>query len=279
MIRSALRKIRAAVRRATAPAVPFDGFPPSPQPVPLLDALSDAELQGLNRALPWHAFTVDGRGRRFGNAGWTGKRAEPQEIPDRRIVLLHERFNLADKHVLEIGCFEGIHTVALARFARSVTAVDARAENVLKTLARCAFYGVSPRVALVNVETRPLPLELLEADIVHHVGVLYHLSDPAAHLRDLGRLARRGLWLDTHVADPGTATRTYESGGKVYRYREFIESGLQDPFSGMSAASRWLLLDDVTALLREAGFDSVEILEKREERHGPRVLVAAKRMC
>lgn len=274
-----MRKLRAAVRRATAPALPLSGYPPSGDPVPLLDRLSDAELEELNRALPWHTFTVDGRGRRFGNAGWSGKRSEPQSIPDRRIVLLNDRFRLADKHVLEIGCFEGIHTVGLARLARSVTAVDARAENVLKTITRCSFYGVFPRVALVNVEARPLPVELLQADVIHHVGVLYHLADPVAHLREIAPLARVGLWLDTHVADPATASAVYTSGGKTYRYREFIESGLQDPFSGMNASSKWLLLDDLTALLRETGFGDVQVLEQRDERHGPRVLVAARRMC
>lgn len=159
-----------------------------------------------------------------------------------------------------------------------MTAIDARAENVVKTISRCAFYGVAPRVALVDVESRPLPDDLLEADVVHHVGVLYHLADPVAHLRDLGRLARVGLWLDTQVADPATATAVYQSGGKTWRYREFIESGHRDPFSGMSPSSKWLLLEDLLALLREVGFNDVQVLEKREERHGPRVLVAARRM-
>ena len=65
-------------------------------------------------------------------------------MPDRRIVLMNEQFDLADKHVLEVGCFEGIHTVSLAMLARKVTALDARMENVVKTIVRSAMFGFTP---------------------------------------------------------------------------------------------------------------------------------------
>src|SRR5829696_3960068 len=147
---------------------------------PFLDRLPDDELRRLNELLPWRAFTVDGQGRPLGGAAWRGKRDAPAAIPDPRILRFHERFELSDKHVLEIGCFEGIHTIALCRLARRVTAVDARVENVVKTVVRCAFFDERPRVFVHDVETEGDD-EHLRADLCHHVGVLYHLEDPVAH--------------------------------------------------------------------------------------------------
>ena len=151
--------------------------------LPLVERLSDGDLRALNEMLPWNAFVVDGGGRPFGRPAWSGKRVEPQQVPDPRIVRFDERFGLAGKTVLEIGCFEGLHTAALCERAGAVTAVDARIENVVKTIVRCAFMGHGPAVMLDDVDSPESTLP--QADVCHHVGVLYHLADPIAHLRRL----------------------------------------------------------------------------------------------
>jgi hypothetical protein len=243
---------------------------------PLVERLPDDELERLNDLLPWRCFTVDARGRAFGGTAWKGKRVTPEPIPDRRIVLFDERFGLADKHVLEIGCFEGVHTIELSRRAGAVTAVDSRVENVVKTVVRCAFFDERPRVLTFDVE-RDRDWQLLHADLCHHVGVLYHLQDPVTHLRRLGELIGAGLMLDTHFATDEQATEEYTVDGERFRFRPFQEQGRGDVFSGMSPTSRWLLLDDLVRVVREAGFGTVEIVETRDERNGSRVLLFAER--
>lgn len=277
ILRRSLARVRRLVRRALSPGLPLNGFEPARTPAPWLDRLTDDQLARLNRLLPWNAFTVDARGRRFGNAAWAGKRSEPQPIPDPRILLMDQRFGLAGKRVLEVGCFEGIHTVALAQRAASVVAIDARVENVVKTVVRAAFYGLSPTVFACDVEERPLPSDALRADLLHHVGVLYHLVDPVAHLRDLAPLVRIGLMMDTHYCTEAQAGASYASGDRSFKCREFQESGRADPFSGMHPRSRWLLLEDLVSILRDAGFGDVEVAEKREERNGPRALIFARK--
>jgi tRNA (mo5U34)-methyltransferase len=242
---------------------------------PFVDPLDDSDLERLNELLPWHCFTVDSHGRPFGRPAWSGKRVAPQQVPDPRIELFDRRFGLAGGHVLEVGCFEGVHTVALCRRAAKVTAVDGRVENVVKTVVRCAFFGEHPTVLTLDLERPGEDAGLLKADVCHHVGVLYHLSDPVAHLQDLGRWIGRGLMLDTHYALPDQARDSYEAGGRSYAYRRYGESS--DPFSGMRSEARWLLLDDIVELLRSAGFASVEVVERREERNGPRALLFAER--
>lgn len=255
---------------------PLKGYTEALQPTKYVDILNDDDLAELNELLKWQCFTVDGNGRRFGDAAWAGKRCEPQVIPDRRIVLMNKRFDLSDKHVLEVGCFEGVHTTGLLKYARGVTAVDSRVDNVVKTIVRCSFFGYCPAVFKCNLEERPLPVELLRADVAHHVGVLYHLKDPVAHLLDLDRYVRLGLMLDTHYALEDEATESYEVNGREYRYKRYAEFGHTDAFSGMYDHSKWLRLEDISQLLAEAGFSQVEIVETRSERNGARVLLFAR---
>lgn len=278
-IRNAFRELRREYARAQFRSkLPHRGYANNRVPAEWVDTLSDEDLSKLNGLLDWQCFTADKHGRRFGNAAWQAKRAEPQVIPDRRIVLLNEHFDLADKHVLEMGCFEGIHTIGLAQHARKVTAIDARIENVVKTIVRCSFFGFAPRVFKCNVEQEPLPIKWLSSDILHHVGVLYHLKDPVTHLLRIGQYVRLGLMLDTHYCRDGDANQSYEVEHKSYRYREYAEQGLTDPFSGMNDHAKWLRQADIIALLQQTGFEQITVIETREERNGPRLLLIAKRL-
>ena len=279
--RRLLNRLSSAARpqlgRLTRTAAPLVGYTEHRHEIPYVDPLSDDDLSRLNDLMPWKAFTVDRHGRRFGGVAWRGKRDQPQPVPDRRALILDERFRLADKHVLEFGCFEGIHTIGLARCAAAVTAVDGRIENVAKTILRTALYGCYPRVFLYDVEQLPPSYDLLQADVLHHVGVLYHLRDPVRHLLEIGRYIRLGVMLDTHYALDDEARLVYEINGQEYRYKQFQERGRSDVFSGLGASSKWLPLDVITELLKQTGFGNVEVVETRLERNGPRVLLIARR--
>jgi tRNA (mo5U34)-methyltransferase len=278
-IRQALRQLRREYARTQFRSqLPLRGYANNRVAAEWVDTLSDEDLSRLNELLDWQCFTADSQGRRFGSAAWKGKRTEPQVIPDRRIVLLNDHFDLSDKHVLEIGCFEGVHTIGLAKYARQVTAVDSRIENVVRTIVRCSFFGFAPRVFKCDVEGETLPIKWLSSDILHHVGVLYHLKDPVRHLLRIGQYVRLGLMLDTHYCRDEQADQTYEVEQRTYRYREYTEHGLTDPFSGMHQHAKWLRQDDIITVLRQSGFQQVDVIETREERNGPRLLLIAKRL-
>jgi 2-polyprenyl-3-methyl-5-hydroxy-6-metoxy-1,4-benzoquinol methylase len=281
IVKRALDRVTAALRVSLGPGgrttPPLTGHTEHRHEIAFVDPLSDAELDQLNRLLPWKAFTVDRHGRRFGGAAWSGKRDRAQEVPDRRILLLNQRFALADKHVLEVGCFEGVHTVGLAKYAKKVTAVDGRIENVVKTIVRASLYGCHPTVFEHDLEQAPARYDLLQADVLHHVGVLYHLSNPVEHLLAIGRYIRLGVMLDTHYALDHEAQSSYSVNGRKFPYKLFHERGRRDVFSGLHPHSKWLQLEVITDLLRETGFGEVEVVETRTERNGPRVLLFARR--
>ncbi len=275
MLTNTLRLIR---RRRALAALPLKGYQNGRVKTEFVERLADDDLAKLNSMLEWNAFTVDSRGRRFGGAAWGGKRDEPQSIPDRRIALMAESFNLADRNVLEVGCFEGIHTVALCQYAGHVTAVDARIENVVKTIVRCAMFGFHPTVFKFDLESQYDEYDRVAADFCHHVGVLYHLKDPIRHLYALGRVIREGIMLDTHYCDDEEATLRYEVGGHTYQYKRYQEFGEKEVFSGMYDHAKWLRLGDLVDVLKAAGFAKVQVLEKRAERNGPRVLLLAQKI-
>jgi tRNA (mo5U34)-methyltransferase len=276
LIQAGKKAIKDYTRRKYWNKVPFKGYTEHLNVIKFVDVLPDADLHALNNLLPWSCFALDINGRRFGNAAWANKRSEPEVIPDRRVLLMNERFDLLDKHVLEIGCFEGIHTIGLSMYAKKVTAIDARIENVVKTTVRCALFGFHPTVFKCNVEEGLLDMTLIEADVVCHIGVLYHLKDPVRHLLDLSRFIRFGILLDTHYALEEEARKTYETNGKMYRYKRYREVS-SSVFSGIYDHSKWLRLTDIVQILSDVGFKQVDIVETREERNGPRALLLALR--
>jgi 2-polyprenyl-3-methyl-5-hydroxy-6-metoxy-1,4-benzoquinol methylase len=257
--------------------LPLKGYKDNLNGIKFVDSLSDDDLIKLNGLLRWNCFVADRHGRRFGNSAWTGKRSEPQVVPDRRILLMNERFNLRDKHVLEFGCFEGIHTISLSMFARKVTGIDARIENVVKTMVRCAFFGYSPTVFTCNVEIGMVDLASVEADVACHIGVLYHLKDPVRHLLDLSAFVKKGVLLDTHYATDGEAQLGYKVNGRTYRYKKYREV-TASVFAGVYDHAKWLRLTDIVQILGDASFEHVEIVETRKERNGPRALLLAERI-
>jgi hypothetical protein len=255
----------------------FKGFIENLVETKYVDSLSEDELCELNGLLRWNCFTVDSKGRRFGRRAWPGKREKPQSVPDARIVKLDELFQLQGKHVLEFGCFEGIHTVGLSMFAERVVAVDSRIENVVKTIVRSAFFGYCPTVFKCDLEMPEEFGRLPQTDVLHHVGVLYHLVDPVSHLLSLGQYVRQGIMLDTHFARPEKTDRTYVTQGRTFKYRHSDEGGKSEVFSGMGSHAKWLTLDTILSLLSEAGFSVIDHVEEHDERNGPRVLLFARR--
>ncbi|HET9943937.1 MAG TPA: class I SAM-dependent methyltransferase, partial [Terriglobia bacterium] len=114
--------------------------------------LSDSTLTEVNNLLDWHAGTLL-NGRVLGRLGTTpGKRTVPGEVPDYRIKRLHELIDLTGKSILEVGCFEGIHTLGLRLYSDDVTAIDIRPLNVIKTVTRLSMYGTHAKVFVADVE-------------------------------------------------------------------------------------------------------------------------------
>lgn len=239
---------------------------------------SDRDLDEINKTLDWFAATALPDGRVLGRLGRRkGKRDKLQALPDRRIKMLDERIGLTGKRVLEIGCFEGVHTAGLARLGAEVTALDVRPANVMKTLTRLAYHGENAQVLQADAEA--LTIEPGAFDVVFHFGVLYHLVDPVAHLMSLKGVASF-IYLDTHIAPDG-ASETIScasadgSSQETYEGAFYKEGGWRDPFSGKGERAFWLTKPALFQALAAAGFAHIDEIEHRDERNGARILLAA----
>jgi len=233
-----------------------------------------AELvEEANKAFDWHAATELPNGLMLGRM-FEHKRSRPQTIPDKRIVSLNSLIGLRDKSVLEIGCFEGIHTIGLRTFTDNVTAIDLRPANVFKALARLSLHGADAKVFVADCEK--LDASFGRFDVVFHFGVLYHLMQPVEHLHAVGRLGDT-LYLDTHVAVADAEMTRETINGREYAYTLANEGGWADPFSGKDASSKHLALESLQAAISSAGFTAQRLLNYRLERNGPRVLIIASR--
>jgi 2-polyprenyl-3-methyl-5-hydroxy-6-metoxy-1,4-benzoquinol methylase len=259
---------------------PLHGWPASQVASPLLDSLTDEQLEELNRLLAFRCFTTDKAGRRFGNPAGAKKRNAPQELPDRRVEQLHREIDLSDKRVVEVGCFEGVHTSALCARAKKVTALDSRVENVVKTMVRCSFYDQHPRVAVFDLETlKDSPPEWLHCDVLFHVGVLYHLTDPVTHLETLLKGVSHSILLDTHVARDEQLDSEYQALGRTWKYFRYGERKRYGAmFAGMRDHAKWLHEKDLHQVLKLCGFETIKTLEVRDERNGLRVCILASRL-
>lgn len=274
---SAVTKAISALRQASRPRPVTEDVPEEGIAIPFVDHLSPTDVATLNRLLPWRAFVRDAHGRCFGQPAWSGKRSDAQPIPDPRILRLDDLIGLSDKSVLEVGCFEGIHTVGLLMYAQRVVAVDARIENVVKTIVRCGMFDLHPSVFQHDLdEAGDLPT-LPAVDVLHHVGVLYHLTDPVGHLSRVTQSVGQALLLDSHFAEPEEITESYSALGRTFPVKRYREAGREDAFSGMGRYSRWLLKEDIESLIVEMGFDEILHQEVRAERNGPRLSMIAKR--
>lgn len=237
--------------------------------------LKNEDLEDINQRLPWFAGTSLPDGRLLGKIdARPGKRSALQDIPDKRITRLDDVIGLSGKRVLEVGCFEGIHSIGLCGYGANVMAVDLRPINVIKTAVRLACYGYSAQTFVLDVEEPSV--DLPDFDLVFHCGVLYHLEDPIAHLARLLPKAR-AIYLDTHVARDTQEDSVLEAGGKTYVGHQHHEGGWSDPFSGRGAGAFWLKQADLIGFLQEHGF-STDLWSEREERNGLRIGVLGTRI-
>jgi SAM-dependent methyltransferase len=115
----------------------------------------------------------------------------------------------------DIGCGFGFFAGSLLDLGLEVTAVDGRAENVAEARRR----HPSVHFETFNVED-PALSRLGIFDIVICFGLLYHLENPLAAIRNLAALTARALLVESVIA-PGATP-----GAVLYEEEQDIDQGL-----------------------------------------------------
>ena len=103
---------------------------------------------------------------------------------------------LSGSRVLDVGCGVGHHAAFYIERDCDVVCIDGRDENI--EVLRGLHPGLEAHVR--NVEHEDLT-DLGDFDIVHCYGLLYHLENPVAALRNIARVCHGLLLIETIVCD------------------------------------------------------------------------------
>lgn len=246
----------------------------------------DQSLERLNSMLPWSSFRAIATGGILGTAWSQNKRNTAAPHPDPLVEALHHRINLTGMSALELGCFEGHHSLSLAEHCSEVWGIDGRIENVIKTLVQVWMAGAEDRIKvnLIDLERGPLKQQLSSLgrdspfDLIHHRGVLYHLSDPIANLIQCRDVCAKHLYLHTQIADDRQVDVQLTHAGRQYAAHAYQEPLQRNsPFAGLTPVAHWLTQESLRNVLMDIGFAKVELIKLEEERNGWRIeLIAAR---
>lgn len=224
---------------------------------------------------PWHSHNIH-----LGEGVWTLSETESVENGRLRRYLQATADaaggSLAGLRVLDLACEEGAFGIEAARQGAEVVAIEGREANV----ARARFAAEALGLESYRVEQGDIREVTADShgefDIVLSIGILYHLDAPALfeHVRDLRGLARRLLFLSTHVSRVPEASR--EFGGSTYRGSVVEEHPPDSDASAKEANLRasldnpesfWLTPASLFNLLADSGFSSIlEVRMPRERR-------------
>ncbi|NNM74542.1 class I SAM-dependent methyltransferase [Enterovirga aerilata] len=235
--------------------------------------------------------------------GWTC--AFPPEMPvkagplplyaDDRIGWMLEQYGtLEGRSVLELGPLEGSHTYMIERAgAARIDAVEANKLAYLRCLVFKELVALQrARFHLGNFITW-LGQPDLHYDLIVASGVLYHLRDPLGFL-ERAAAATDALFLWTHymsetampptdirrgVFRDGVERRSFH-GVNVRLYpRSYHRAEENASFcGGLYDDHRWIERDDLLAVLRALGFDTLQIAhEQADHPNGPSFSVLARR--
>jgi SAM-dependent methyltransferase len=183
---------------------------------------------------------------------------------------------LTNLRVADLGCLEGGFALALAQRGAQALGIEARKINMDKLLLLQEHFGLGNldfRLGDVKGFTRDAYGMF---DVVLALGILYHLDEPVAWLRQLSETTKRVLIIDTHFAPteadglanldsrlPLGDVEQIKDGPYTYEGRWFFEFGENvDPEPQLWASysnhkSFWLTKEALVQAVQHSGFDLV----------------------
>lgn len=197
---------------------------------------------------------------------------------DARLDWLFGRVNVDAMRILELGPLEAAHTLSLERRGADVVAIEANVGAFLRSLVVKNHFHLRATFILGDFEKMDFASQ--SYDLVMASGILYHLNDPVAFLRNVSACAPR-LFVWTHYFEPDLS-KWHASlhgplndgkwdyvhpivkvvDGSEYRY---VEQRYGDALGwtgfcgGTDVTSRWMMKDDLFRLLKQLGFGKIEV--------------------
>lgn len=96
--------------------------------------------------------------------------------------------------VLDFGCGPGDDLVSFNHFSRPLKTygVDVSPSSIAEARSRLALHGFDVELLCHDVQVSPLPVDTATVDVARAAGVLQHMPDPEAGIRELRRVLKLG---------------------------------------------------------------------------------------
>jgi tRNA (mo5U34)-methyltransferase len=225
----------------------------------------DQILAELKRLEPWFHCIDLGEGLTTKTKSAIGEPVDhPRPTWEKVKVCLPD--DLSGKTVLDVGCNAGFYSLeAKRRGAARVLGIDSQRNLIRQAEFVRDVRGVDidyRRMSVYDLD----PHVIGQFDVTLALGLLYHCKHLVLALEKLFIVTRELLILETAVYPPkkAPASFTYEVGGlqPVLHPLAYVENAPD----AKEAIYNWFLpgIDALGALLRNIGFDSVEVLSQRQ---------------
>lgn len=166
------------------------------------------------------------------------------------------------KVVLDYGCGPGHDVIGFAGYSKPsrLIAMDVSPTSLAEARGRLALHGARADFMLINEQDARLPLDDESVDYIHSSGVLHHVPDPVAVLRELRRVLKRGgemrvmvynydsVFLHLYVAYLTQIEAGLYADDPVREAFRHLTDGEHCPISNVYKPSEYI------ALVKEAGF-------------------------
>jgi SAM-dependent methyltransferase len=190
----------------------------------------------------------------------------PYGAPDAYRRTLEDKFrrgigglDVAGATVIDACCGSGMDAEMLERAGARVLAVDISEGCARRAQERARRHGLTYAVVVGDVERLPVRARAAEIAFVH--DGLHHLSDPMSGVRELARVASRGV----SINEPAEALGT----------RIAVRLGLSIDYEGAGNRVARLRGDDVARELARAGFEATTSRYLAYYRHEPGAFMRA----
>lgn len=250
-------------KRAFRSAFHREAPPPPPERAPVAPAPAPAPAAGKTPAEYWTEVNVT-QHRRFAS------RHESLEYLDWRNAQYAgylERMPTAGhdgKVVLDYGCGPGHDLVGFGLDSRPARLIgmDVSSTSLAEARDRLALHEIAAELIQIDENAPRLPLEDASVDHVHSSGVLHHVPDPGAILRELRRVLKPGgelrvmvynyesVFLHLYAAYVVQIVEQRYKGEPILEAFKHLTDGETCPISRAYRPAEWI------ALASEAGFVS-----------------------
>jgi tRNA (mo5U34)-methyltransferase len=176
--------------------------------------------------------------------------------------------DLGGKSVLDVGCNAGFYAVeAKRRGAARVLGVDGQRQHVRQAVFVRKVLGLDVEYRRMNVYELNRA-SVGEFDVTLALGLIYHLKHLVLALENLYEVTRELLVVETAVMPPERTPESFLHPLGEAEMRLHPLAYVENPLAAKEQVFNWFLpgVESLKALLRQTGFEEVEVVEVKNER-------------